>query len=249
VEKGNGEAGELPAAESDTSTGGGSSAGPGSETGTQPVPPDGGADGGAGGGGAQADQSGPDDEQPDGGAGSTRVRDPWAGTPDVGETTLPDGTRLRRDANGNMYRGPDAEGNEHVWDAQSGEWLRDADRTTHPASEGWRDPATDWHEAWGGQQMPPEWRDVPRSGGTQLPEGTLNRDAAGNYRLDTPDGGSYRWNEQSGQWYDAQSGRAAPPGVGGDPVDGWLRGAQIDAQMRADPTQPHPFRGQGQVRP
>src|SRR5688500_19046601 len=40
-------------------------------------------------GGSQADQSGP-----------TRERDPWAGTPDLGETKLPDGTTLRRDADG-----------------------------------------------------------------------------------------------------------------------------------------------------
>lgn len=238
MEKGNEPTEQPPATEGgEASGGGGSSTAPGPETGTAAPPTDGGggqAEGEAGGGGSgsQADQSGP-----------TRVRDPWAGTPDVGETTLPDGTKLRRDAEGNMWRGPDADGNEHIWDAQEGRWLRDADRRAQPGSEGWGDPASDWHEAWGGQSLPDEWQGVPRSGSTQTPEGSLNRDPAGNYGLETADGGSYRWNEQSGRWYDAQSGRQAPAGVGGDPVESWQRGAQADASAKAHPDQPHPYRG------
>src|SRR5687768_746630 len=89
VEKGNQpEQGSTEQAGTGTSVEPGTGTGidPGTGTGTAPAPTDGGA---AQGGGSQANQTGP-----------SRTRDPWAGTPTLGETTLPDGTKLRRDADG-----------------------------------------------------------------------------------------------------------------------------------------------------
>jgi len=191
-------------------------------------------------GGSQANQSGP-----------TRERDPWAGTPELGETTLPDGTTLRRDADGKMWRGPDKDGHENVWDPESGKWMNPDTWTEARGADGWADPSTDWHDAWGGGEMPQGWQDVPRAGSTMIPEGTLSRDPSGDYQLNTPDGQSLKWNEQSGKWYDAASGRESATSL--DPVDGWQRGAQSDAWARAHPDQPHPNRthsgSEGPLRP
>lgn len=175
-----------------------------------------------GGGGSQADQSGP-----------TRERDPWAGAPEVGETTLPDGTKLRRDAEGNMHR-TDASGEEHIW--HDGSWVSEGTRKPTSGSDGWGDPASDWREAWTGESWPESWKDVPRSGSTRVPGGSLGRDDAGAYTFGADTGGPvFSWNEQSGKWYDASTGHPAPDGVAPpDPVEGWLRGAEADATRRAN---------------
>jgi hypothetical protein len=211
MEKGNGEAtAGPPVSEAEEGPGGG---------GTQPQGTDRSATSGQSSGGQQADQ--------------TRERDPWAGTPDSGETTLRDGTKLRRDAKGDMYRGPDSQGREQVWQPDEGRWVDAETRRPGGQSEGWGEPGSDWQEAWGGEPLSDAWKSVPRSGSTKIPEGTLQRDGAGNYRLDTPDG-ALQWNEQSGQWYDAQSGRQAPPGLG-DPVADWQGGTAADAYLQSHP--------------
>ncbi len=219
----------------------GSSADPGTGTGTAPATDGASSAGQGGGGGGQAGQQGP-----------TRERNPWAGTPNLGETTLPDGTKLRRDADGRFWRGPDRDGRENVWDPEEGRWMK-PDTWRQEGGAGWQDPNDDWHEAWTGDPLPEGWRDVPREGSTYIPEGTISRDAAGNYSLNTPDGQTLRWNEQTGKWYDAGTGRESGHTL--DPVDGWKRGADIDANVRAHPEQggnpyrPQPGTGSGQMRP
>ena len=218
---------------------GGSSTDPGTGTGTEPLP--GGVTGPPAGGG-QAGQRGP-----------TRERDPWADAPNLGETTLPDGTKLRRDADGRFWRGPNEDGGEDVWDPEEGRWMNPDTWRESDGAEGWGDPHDDWHQAWTGETLPDGWSDVPQSGSTYIPEGTITRDAAGNYGLNTPDGQSLRWNEQAGKWYDAATGREVTHPL--DPVDGWKRGAEIDANVRAHPEQggnpyrPQPGTGTGQARP
>jgi hypothetical protein len=169
----------------------------------------------------------------------TRARDPWSGVPDLGETTLPGGSTLRRDGDGRFWR-PDENGEDSVWDPESGRWMRPTDWREAPGSEDWGDPNPEWDEAWGAGSTPEGWQDAPRSGTTKIAEGTLRRDSSGNYELGTPDG-TLKWNEQTGKWYDAGSGRAVPNPL--DPVEGWQRGAQTDAYHEAHPDQPHPFRG------
>lgn len=231
MEKGNQPAGSAGSgSEVKQASGGEEAGGGGSTAGATSLPADQGTDLERTGGGGQAA----------GGTEPTSERDPWAGTPSIGETTLPDGTKLRRDARGNTFRGPDADGREHVWDQERGRWLDTAELRENPGSAGWGDPAEDWQKAWGGQPMPETWKGVPRTGQTQVPEGTLNRDAAGGYGLETPSGQSYRWNEQTRQWYNSETGQQAPPGLGGDPVADWRRGADADTHLRAHPEGPRP---------
>lgn len=178
-----------------------------------------------------------------------RARDPWSGVPDLGETTLPDGSTLRRDGEGKFWR-PDENGDESVWDPEQGRWMRPEYGSEAPGTEDWPDPGPQWDDAWGGT-TPDGWQDVPRSGTTGIAEGTLQRDPSGNYELHTPDG-TLRWNEQTGKWNDSSSGREVSNPL--DPVEGWQRGAQTDAYHRAHPDQPHPHRShegtrQGPVRP
>lgn len=178
----------------------------------------------------------------------TRARDPWSGVPDLGETTLPDGTRLRRDGDGRFWR-PDENGDDSVWDPEQARWMRPEDWLEAPGTEDWPDPGPQWDEAWGGSTTE-GWQDVPRSGSTDIAEGSLQRDSSGNYELNAPEG-NLRWNEQTRKWYDTSSGRESPNPL--DPVEGWQRGAQTDAYHRAHPDQPHPHRSargtQGPVRP
>jgi hypothetical protein len=77
---------------------------------------------------------------------------------------------------------------------------------------------------------------VPRSGSTRVPGGSLTRDDAGGYKFGGDAGGQdYSWNEQSGRWFDSNTGAPAPDGVAPpDPVEGWLKGAEADAARRAD---------------
>lgn len=183
-------------------------------------------------------------------AGGTKTRDPWAGVPDLGETTLPDGTTLRRDGDGRFWR-TDENGNESQWDPEAGRWMRPEDWTESPGTESWGDPSQQWDEAWGGGSKPEGWQDAPRAGTTNIAEGTLSRDSSGTYELRTPDQ-TLRWNEQSGKWYDSSSGREVAHPL--DPVAGWQRGAETDAYQRAHPDQPHPYKSQpgarsGPVRP
>jgi hypothetical protein len=168
----------------------------------------------------------------------SRARDPWSDVPDLGETTLPDGSTLRRDGEGKFWR-PDANGEDSVWDPETGRWMRPTDWRDAPGLDDAPDPNPQWHEAWGGGSTPEAWQDVPRSGTTDIAEGNLARDAEGNYQLNTPEG-NLKWNEQTGKWYDAASGRSVPNSL--DPVEGWQRGAQTDAYHDAHPDQPHPYR-------
>jgi hypothetical protein len=182
-------------------------------------------------------------------ADATTARDPWAGVPELGETTLPDGTTLRRDGEGKFWR-PGEHGEEFVWDPEQGRWMRPDVWKEAPGTDDWTDPTQQWDDAWGGSS-PEGWQDVPRAGGTDIAEGTLQRDPDGNYTLSTPEG-NLKWNEQTGKWYDSASGRQVDNAL--DPVEGWQRGAETDAWAREHPDQPHPHRSRagsdrGSVRP
>lgn len=160
----------------------------------------------------------------------TTVRDPWAGIPDRGTVTLPDGTTLRRHANG-WARGPKGGGpdQERVWDDEQQRWLDHGTQTEAPEAHDWGDPESDWQEAWGGPPVPDDWKGVPRSGTTVSPDGTrdVTRTPDGRYETDNAS-----WDEQRQTWTDID-GRPRPDLP--DPVAEWKEGARLDAEERAHP--------------